>query len=139
MRVVLDLAFNGAVAESAMASIMRSTAMRIGVTSQNFRTVTGHAGESRRFVVFESTVAGSLVEVERLDLPKSMAMHAYLGDIHPLFGLDMLVTAECDPMFRRRLARHGVCVVTTDHSDPQRAAYAAMIDPATVGVAEAAH
>jgi len=28
--------------------------MRIGVTSQNFRTITGHAGKTRRFLVFES-------------------------------------------------------------------------------------
>ena len=27
--------------------------MRIAVASQNFRTVTGHAGKSRRFLVFD--------------------------------------------------------------------------------------
>lgn len=127
-----------ALQHAVVAETMGNNKMRIGVTSQNYRTVTGHAGESRRFMVYESTVAGGLVEVERMELPKAMAMHAYVGDMHPLFGLDMLVTAACDPMFRRRLARHGVCVVTTDEPDPARAAYAAMTDPATVGVAEAA-
>jgi hypothetical protein len=28
--------------------------MRIAVTSQNFRTVTGHAGRARRFIVSEA-------------------------------------------------------------------------------------
>jgi hypothetical protein len=110
--------------------------MRIGVSSQNYRTVSGHAGHSRRFIVYESTARGGIVEVERLELPKAMAMHTYRGDIHPLFGLDMLVTAECDLSFRRRLARHGVCVVTTDARDPARAAHDAMTDPVAAGVAE---
>jgi hypothetical protein len=29
--------------------------MRIGVTSQNFRTITGHAGKTRRFLVYQAT------------------------------------------------------------------------------------
>jgi hypothetical protein len=112
--------------------------MRIGVSSQNFRTVTGHAGHSCRFLLFESTPRGDVVEVERLELPKAMAMHQYRGDVHPLFGLDMLVTAECDQAFRQRLARHGVCVVTTGESNPAWAAQAALADPVVPGVAEVA-
>ena len=27
--------------------------MRIGVTSQNFRTITGHAGKTRRFLIYD--------------------------------------------------------------------------------------
>jgi predicted Fe-Mo cluster-binding NifX family protein len=98
--------------------------MRVAVTSQNFKTITGHAGKTRRFLVFEIGTAGVPVEVDRLDLPKAMALHEYHGDDHPLFGLgvDALVTQGAGQGFMRRLARHGIVVHTTSESDPQLAA-----------------
>jgi predicted Fe-Mo cluster-binding NifX family protein len=96
--------------------------MRIAVTSQNFRTVTGHAGKTRRFLVFEAGADGvTPVEVERLDLPKSMSLHEYHGDDHPLYRMDVVLTAECGKGFMRRLAAHGVRVIATSELDPVRA------------------
>ncbi|HKJ77206.1 MAG TPA: nitrogen fixation protein, partial [Gammaproteobacteria bacterium] len=43
--------------------------MEIAITSQNFRTVTGHAGKTRRFLVYEAGPGQEPVEVDRLDLP----------------------------------------------------------------------
>ncbi len=96
--------------------------MRIGITSQNFRTITGHAGRTRRFLVYEGEPGGEPREAERLDLPKEMAMHEFRGDDHPLFRLDLLVTAGCGPGFIRRLGAHGVQVVVTGEEDPLTAA-----------------
>lgn len=96
--------------------------MRIGVTSQNFRTITGHAGKTRRFLVFEVDDQGNPEEVERLDLPREMSMHEFRGDDHPIFKLDVLVTGGCGKGFVRRLAQHGVQVVATGESDPLTAA-----------------
>lgn len=99
--------------------------MRIAVTSQNFRTVTGHAGKTRRFLVFEPGPDGRTpVEVERLDLPKSMSLHEYHGDDHPVYGMDVVVTAGCGEGFVRRLSRRGVRVIATSETDPSRAAAA---------------
>jgi len=97
--------------------------MRVAVTSQNFKTITGHAGKTRRFLLFEVDAAGTPVEVDRLDLPREMALHAYHGDDHPLFalGLDALVTQGAGQGFIRRLARHGVVVHATSESDPATA------------------
>lgn len=65
--------------------------MQIAVTSQNFRTVTGHAGKGRRFLIYE--VDGtSTTEVNRLDLPKEMSFHEFGGIAHPLDGTAVLVT-----------------------------------------------
>ncbi|HAF55643.1 MAG TPA: nitrogen fixation protein, partial [Thauera sp.] len=44
--------------------------MRIAITSQNFRTVTAHAGKARRFLVFDLSCPCLPREIERLDLPK---------------------------------------------------------------------
>jgi len=94
--------------------------MKIGVSSQNFRTITGHAGKARRFFVFEQK-DGIIHELERIDLPKEMAMHGYAGDDHPLFDLDVLVTAGCGAGFINRLARHQVQVIPTSETDPKKA------------------
>ena len=92
--------------------------MKIGVTSQNFRTITGHAGKTRRFLIFEPDDQGNPVEVDRLDLPKEMSMHEFRGDEHPVFELDALITAGCGEGFVRRLAQHGVQVIATAEEDP---------------------
>ncbi len=93
--------------------------MRIAVTSQNFRTITGHAGKSRRFLVFDTAGAGPR-EVERLDLPKGLSIHEYHGDDHPLFGLGLqaLVTQGAGQGFMQRMALHGIVVHATSETDP---------------------
>ena len=96
--------------------------MKIGITSQNFRSITGHAGKTRRFLVLESHARGQVSEVERLDLPKEMSLHEFRGDTHPVFDLDVLITGSCGQGFVRRLAAYGVKVVATAETDPVKAA-----------------
>lgn len=93
--------------------------MRIAVTSQNFRSITSHAGKSRRFIVYEWTGDAPPVEVQRLDLPKGMALHDYHGDDHPLFGLglDAIVTGGAGEGFLQRMGRRGIQVLATSETD----------------------
>ena len=99
--------------------------MRIAVTSQNFRTVTGHAGRARRFMVFEADGLAEPNEVERYDLDADMAIHGYPGNrAHPLDNVRVLITGGAGEGFVRNLAARGVQVVATPETDP-RAAIAA--------------
>lgn len=91
--------------------------MKIGVTSQNFKTITGHAGKTRRFIVFEQN-AEKCSEVERIDLSKEMSMHEFRGVQHPLDSLDVLITASCGEGFIRKMNARGVKVVATSESSP---------------------
>jgi hypothetical protein len=95
--------------------------MRIGVTSQNCRTITGHAGKARRFLIFQTEAPGGPRETGRLDLPKDMSLHAYPGDEHPLYAFDVVITAGCGAGFIERLASRGVHVVVTSEPDPASA------------------
>jgi predicted Fe-Mo cluster-binding NifX family protein len=96
--------------------------MRIAVTSQNFRTVTGHAGRARRFIVFEAGGAAPPAEVARLDLDVGMTIHGFDPRVaHPLDSMDVLITAGAGEGFVRHLAARGVRVVATGESDPRRA------------------
>jgi len=94
--------------------------IKIGVTSQNFRTITGHAGKTRRFFVYESQSTG-FRELDRLDLPPEMAIHSFQGGPHPLDDLDVLITASCGQEFVQRMAARQVRVLATSETDPLRA------------------
>jgi len=94
--------------------------MRIGFSSQNFKTITGHAGRTRRFLVYDLGPDGMAIEAERLDLPLEMSMHEFHGTgAHPLDALDVLVTKECGAGFLNRMGERGVVVVTSpEDTDP---------------------
>lgn len=96
--------------------------MRVAVTSQNFRTVTPHAGRTRRFLVYDidADAAGAApAEVARLDLPKDMSMHEFKGDgPHPLDDVDVLIVGSCGGGFPQKMKRRGIVVAVTDRSEP---------------------
>lgn len=96
--------------------------MRIAVASQNFRTVSGHAGKTRRFLVFEAGPGQPAQEVERFDLPREMAMHDFHGEgPHPLDTVDAVIAASAGDGFARRMAARGVLAAVTEEPDPGRA------------------
>lgn len=93
--------------------------MKIAVTSQSFRTVTGHAGKTRRFLVYSVSSDGVVKEENRLDMPKEMPMHNISnGEPHPLDEMDILVTSGCGEGFHNKMAMRSVKVVETEVEDP---------------------
>lgn len=96
--------------------------MKVAVTSQNFRTITPHAGKTRRFLVFEVGPDQVPREVNRIDLERQMTMHEFRGrGAHPLDQVDMLITGSAGAGFVQKLGARGVQVVVTGESDPQQA------------------
>lgn len=96
--------------------------MRIAVASQDFRTVTGHAGRTRRFLVFEARDGMAPREVDRIDLPPDMTIHDFAGGgAHPLDAMAAVIVGSAGPGFIRRMASRGVTAVTTSQTDPATA------------------
>jgi predicted Fe-Mo cluster-binding NifX family protein len=96
--------------------------MRIAVASQNFRTVTGHAGMARRFIVFFAETGQSPREVTRLDLPKDHSIHeAKAEDSHPLDEVQVLIAGSAGAGFIDRMTQRGVKTVLTSETDPATA------------------
>ncbi len=113
--------------------------MRIAISSQNFRTVTGHAGRARRFIVFEADGQAPPREVDRLDLDANMAIHGYGHEnAHPLDSMQVLITGGAGEGFVRHLAARGVQVVATDESIPELAV-AAFLAGRVKSATEACH
>lgn len=97
--------------------------MKIAVTSQNFKSVTNHAGRARRFLVYRVETGQPPVEVERFDLPKDMCIHELGGQevAHPLDTVDVLISASFGPGFARNMARRNVIASLTEETDPIQA------------------
>ncbi len=96
--------------------------MKIAVTSQNYRTVTGHAGKTRKFLVYETAEDGSIRETERLALPKEMSIHAHpVNEPHPLDRMDFVITSGCGQGFVNKMAARGVRVFITGQEEPEAA------------------
>lgn len=95
--------------------------MRVAVTSQNFKTVTAHAGKARRFLIYDISTPCSPHEVDRLDLPKEMSFHEFHGEQHPIDGVEAIVTGGAGQGFVARLAQRGIEVVICGEADPLQA------------------
>lgn len=99
----------------------------VAVTSQNFRSVTAHAGKTRRFLLF--SVTGDTIRAEgRFDLPKTMALHGWRKDKpHPIFAVDVLLAGSAGAPFRGRMAREGVHCEVVGEGAPAEEAVAAWV------------
>lgn len=95
--------------------------MKIAVSSQNFRSVTGHAGKSRRFIIYDVGTPCDKPKTIWLDLPNEMAFHEFSGGKHPLDEMDMIVTASAGPGFISKMAQRGIQVVISEERDPDQA------------------
>lgn len=95
--------------------------MRVAVTSQNFRTVTAHAGKARRFIIFDVSDPARPQVLERLDLPPGMAFHDHHDGAHPIAGVRALITGSAGEGLVRRLAQMQIEVVVCGETDPLRA------------------
>lgn len=91
----------------------------IAVTSQNRRTVTGHAGRCRRFKLFDPSTGE---ETGGFELPLTDVLHeADPVPGHPLAQAGILITGGAGPGLRQRLARYGIDVYLTTTESPQDA------------------
>jgi predicted Fe-Mo cluster-binding NifX family protein len=95
--------------------------MKFAVTSQNFRTITPHAGKTRRFLLFDVAPGSEPVETGRLDLPIEMSMHEFRGGPHPLDGTEVLIAGSAGPGFFAKMSERGIKAVTTAETDPVKA------------------
>lgn len=95
--------------------------MKVAVTSQNRKIITGHAGRCRRFWVFD-VENNSIVDKQLFELPKEQSFHdSPPHDQHPLDDIDVLITGGMGPGLGRRLNRKGIQCLVTHENDPTTA------------------
>ncbi len=94
--------------------------MKIGVTSQNFRTITGHAGKTRRFLVYEP-FQGKIREVEASTCRKRWPCTSSAGMIIPWIPWTYSSPQAAEEVSYSVLAARGVQVVATSETGPLKA------------------
>lgn len=98
--------------------------MKIAVTSQNRRDVTGHAGRCRNFWIFEAE-DGVVLDRQLLELPREASFHDSLPHApHPLDDVEVLISGGMGDGLRQRLARRGIEALVTTENDPEKAVQA---------------
>lgn len=96
--------------------------MLVAVTSQDFATVTGHAGQARRWLLFEVGPGQWPRDPRRLELTKQQVFHHWTDQgCHPLDGIGAIITTSAGDSFLDRMRRRAVTVVLTGESDPAQA------------------
>lgn len=94
--------------------------MRIAVTSQNRKTVTGHAGKCRKFWIYD--IEGNEIKGKNLlELPIEQSFHESHDAAHPLDDAHVLITASLGAGLQQRLKQKGMLAVATSETDPDRA------------------
>lgn len=95
--------------------------MKIAVTSQNRKTITGHAGKCRKFWIYQiedDRVLGR----ELLELPMEQSFHeSGHGAAHPLDDVNVLICGGMGQGLRGRLLQKGIQALATSETDPDRA------------------
>ncbi len=91
--------------------------MKIAVTSQNRKTVTGHAGKCRKFWIYHTEFA-EIVDRRLLELPIEQSLHACSHDApHPLDEVNVLISGGLGNGLQKRLKQRGIVAVATADAD----------------------
>ncbi|HRH81980.1 MAG TPA: NifB/NifX family molybdenum-iron cluster-binding protein [Thiobacillaceae bacterium] len=107
--------------------------MKIAVTSQNRKSVTGHAGKCRKFWIYE--VEGRKLRGKSLlELPIEQSFHETHGvEAHPLDKVNVLISGGMGAGLRHRLWQRGIDALVTPETDPDRAVAAYLAGSLALG------
>lgn len=96
--------------------------MKIAVSSQDYRKVSGHAGQVRRWLVFEAEAKTRPVTPEQLELPPALVFHRFQGPgPHPLDAASVLITRFAGDGFVVKMRKRGIEVRQTRETDARKA------------------
>ncbi|MGB2902623.1 MAG: NifB/NifX family molybdenum-iron cluster-binding protein [Candidatus Dechloromonas phosphoritropha] len=95
--------------------------MQIAVTSQNRKTITEHAGQCRKFWIYD-VEQGVVVGKRLIELSKEQSFHASHHELTaPLAGINVLITASMGSGLHQRLTQSGILPFVTQENDPDTA------------------
>ncbi len=96
--------------------------MRVAVATQDYRTVGGHAGQARRWLVFDAAPEQPPTLVEQVELTREQVFHHWRNEgPHPLDGIAAVIAASAGEGFIRRMEKRGVAAAMTGETDPCKA------------------
>jgi predicted Fe-Mo cluster-binding NifX family protein len=96
--------------------------MKIAIATKHFTAVSGHAGQTRDWLVYDCQPGQPLPEPARITLEKEQLPHHFQDDgPHPLHGVDIVVAGSAGDGYIRHMAEWGAQVLLTGESEPRTA------------------
>ena len=94
--------------------------MKIAVATQNHWTqVSGHAGQTRDWLVFDCQPTAPIPTAQRVLLTKEQLPHHFQDDgPHPLHGVEIMIAASAGDGFVLHMQKWGAQVLLTGEPDP---------------------
>ena len=94
--------------------------MKIAIaTKDNWTKVSGHAGQTRDWLVFDCTPSNPHPDPMRIQLSREQLPHYFQDDgPHPLHGVEIVVAASAGDGYVRHMAKWGAQVLLTGETDP---------------------
>ncbi len=96
--------------------------MKIAIATKDFTAVSGHAGQTRQWLVYDLSNHRSnqlLPAPVRVDLEKEQVLHVFDDNApHPLDGIDIVVCASAGDGFIRHMKKRRAEVLLTGETDP---------------------
>jgi predicted Fe-Mo cluster-binding NifX family protein len=94
--------------------------MKIAIaTKDDWTKVSGHAGQTRDWLVFDCMPGQPVPEPQRVQLSKEQLPHYFRDDgPHQLRGVEIIVTASAGDGFVRHMEKWGAKVLLTGETDP---------------------
>ena len=95
--------------------------IKIAITSQNKREITGHAGKCRKFWIYD-IAEGKIEGKNLLELPKEESFHESSGNnAHPLDNIQVLITGGMGMGLAQRLKVKNIDGIITSEKNPEDA------------------
>lgn len=94
--------------------------MQIAITSQNRKSITEHAGQCRKFLIYD--IEQQQIAARRLvELPATQSFHASPALPEALAGVAVLISRGMGRQLYQRLIGFGIQPLLTDETDPDAA------------------
>jgi len=97
--------------------------MKIAIaTKENWTKVSGHAGQTHDWLLFDCQPGQPIPEPTKIELSKEQLPHHFQDDgPHPLHGVEIIVAASAGDGYLRHMAKWGAQVLLTGETAPNAA------------------
>lgn len=94
--------------------------MKVAIaTRHEWTQVSGHAGQTREWLLYDCQPGMAWPEPQRISLSKAQLPHHFQDDgPHPLHGMDVIIAGSAGDGFLRHMAAWGAQVLLTGETDP---------------------
>lgn len=92
--------------------------MKIAIATDDFDKVAAHAGQARRWLLYDCEPGIAAPAAQRIELERRQVFHHWDADEpHPLDAAEVIVARSAGDGFLRRMRTRGVSILLTSETD----------------------